>query len=83
MKTTTPSDLNRNLDHFTNIMRQNNIVHASPFTVEQKYNKQAWTLFVSTTWSPHAINSIETLTDEDYWSIFNMAFLDENDPEYL
>jgi len=83
MKATTSSDLNRNLHHFTNVVHQNNDLHSAPYTIEQKYNRQAWTLSAFTTWIPHAINNFETLIDDNYWSIFNLTKLNEGDPEYL
>ena len=43
-----PMALNRALAHFAKNSRKLNNQHRTPFAIKQKYNKQAWTLFLHT-----------------------------------
>jgi hypothetical protein len=55
MKVTGPMALNRDLARFTTNSRKLNNQHAAPFAIEQKYDKEAWTLFLRTAWLSNAL----------------------------
>jgi hypothetical protein len=73
MKVTDLMLLNRALARFPSNFWQCNNQYAAPFAIEQKYNKQAWTLFLHTAWQTDPINNKKGLFNEEFWTIFNLT----------
>jgi hypothetical protein len=82
MKATGPMSLNRALARFISNFRQCNNQYAAPFAIEQKYNKQAWTLFLHTAWQTDPINNKKDLFDKEFWTIFNLTEQNPDNEEY-
>jgi hypothetical protein len=82
MKATGPMSLNRALARFISNFWQCNNQYAAPFAIEQKYHKQAWTLFLHTAWKTDPINNKKDLFDEEFWTIFNLTEQNPDNEEY-